>query len=275
MATLAPLPLNEDRRLAMLRKTAIFDSEPEPVFDTLVEHLRNHYDVPIALVSLLDADRQWFKAARGLDLDESPREISFCGHAIFCDQPFVVPDTHEDPRFSDNPLVRGEPRARFYAGAPIFLSPGIAAGTVCIIDTCARQDLQAFCALTNAASFVARELHKRTGNKGPYSSTTECPVFATEDHVRCVVSAELRGVAHPDLAQAVLGRCRPATKRVEIDCAACTFIDSAAVGTLLQIFNICARNGTEFALTNLSSATAQQLSRLKLEQLFEVSLQHS
>lgn len=129
---------DEAARLEALRRTGLLDSPPEPAFDDLVAWACDHFRVPIALVSLLDADRQWFKARRGLELQETPRDIAFCRFTIRQNLPMVVEDATCDPRFQNNPLVLEEPHIRFYAGAPIINRDGLALGSVCLIDTAPR-----------------------------------------------------------------------------------------------------------------------------------------
>jgi ribonuclease BN (tRNA processing enzyme)/DNA-binding response OmpR family regulator len=130
----APLPDDEERRLRSLHELGVLDTGPELRFDRLTREASSALDVPVALVSLVDQDRQWFKSKVGLDLDETPREIALCAHAILGDDVLHVPDTLLDTRFADNPVVQGEPRVRFYAGAPLTLSDGTKAGTLCVID---------------------------------------------------------------------------------------------------------------------------------------------
>lgn len=131
----APLPEDETARLARLRALAILDSEAEPIFDTLAQMASQLCNTPIALVSLVDGDRQWFKANVGLPgVTQSPREVAFCAHAIHSDAVMTVPDATDDPRFRGNPLVLGDPGIRFYAGAPLTLSDGYRVGTLCVID---------------------------------------------------------------------------------------------------------------------------------------------
>lgn len=131
----APLPANEAQRLSRLRTLAILDSEPEPLFDTLTQLASSACGVPIALISLIDTHRQWFKSRVGLpDVTETPRDVSFCAHAILEEDVMEVPDATRDTRFADNPLVTGEPGIRFYAGAPIKLPDGHCIGTLCVID---------------------------------------------------------------------------------------------------------------------------------------------
>jgi GAF domain-containing protein len=135
----APSPANEAERLAALHALLILDTPPEERFNKIVQFAIDEFDVPIALVSLIDSKRQWFKAQIGLAVCETSRDISFCGHAIMQSDILLVPDTALDPRFADNPLVTGSPWVRFYAGAPLIAAPGIAIGTLCILDTRARQ----------------------------------------------------------------------------------------------------------------------------------------
>ena len=135
----APLPANDDERLRALRELLILDTPPEQRFDRIVAFAAEEFEVPIALLSLVDRNRQWFKARIGLDVCETGRDISFCGHAIVSDDTLLIPDTLADPRFADNPLVTEAPFIRFYAGAPLQPQPGLRVGTLCLIDTRPRQ----------------------------------------------------------------------------------------------------------------------------------------
>ncbi|MGR8921017.1 MAG: diguanylate cyclase domain-containing protein [Gammaproteobacteria bacterium] len=127
-------PANEATRLDALRALNILDSSPEERFDRLTRLAKRLFGVPIALVSLVDEERQWFKSCQGLDASETPRDISFCGHAILKDDVFLVPDARTDERFHDNPLVTGDPKIRFYAGCPLQVPNGSKLGTLCLID---------------------------------------------------------------------------------------------------------------------------------------------
>ncbi|PLW83863.1 GGDEF domain-containing protein [Kineobactrum sediminis] len=128
------IPADEAARLETLRALKILDSAPEERFDRLTRMAKRMFGVPISLVSIVDSNRQWFKSAQGLDATETPRDISFCGHAILDEDLFIVSNASEDPRFHDNPLVTGAPNIRFYAGCPLRVSSGHKMGTLCLID---------------------------------------------------------------------------------------------------------------------------------------------
>lgn len=130
-----PVPSNEVARLRSLHALSVLDSEAEDRFDRLTRIANRLFDVPIALVSLVDENRQWFKSCVGLDVLETARDISFCGHAILGDEVMVIEDATTDFRFQDNPLVTGVPYIRFYAGCPLDVGEGLHVGTLCLIDT--------------------------------------------------------------------------------------------------------------------------------------------
>jgi diguanylate cyclase (GGDEF)-like protein len=133
------IPQNEAERLHALRALQILDSSHEERFDRVTRLARRLFGVPISLVSLIDEDRQWFKSAEGLDVAETSREVSFCGHAINEAGLFIIPDAQIDERFHDNPLVTDAPHIRFYAGYVLKLRQGINIGTLCLIDSKPRE----------------------------------------------------------------------------------------------------------------------------------------
>ncbi len=159
------IPADEERRLQALHKLAILDTSPEERFDRITRLAARFFGVPIALISLVDHDRQWFKSRNGLQVAQTSREVSFCGHAILQDETLVIPDALADDRFADNPLVLSEPRLRFYAGHPLVAPDGSPIGTLCLIDHTPRLfGASQIKALRDMAALVERELH--TGASG-------------------------------------------------------------------------------------------------------------
>ena len=161
----------------------ILDTEPELRFDVLTKYAGKLFDVPIALVSLVDAERQWFKSRHGLDATETPRDISFCGHAILQAEPLVINDTLNDQRFFDNPLVTGGPKIRFYAGAPLHMKNGMRVGTFCIIDSKPRElsdwELDH---LKDLAKVAAEELQGINASNA-FLNSNACAQFCTLGHL--------------------------------------------------------------------------------------------
>lgn len=128
----APIPDREAERLAALRAYAVLDTPPEESFDRITRLAAAVFDVPVAIISFVDAEREWFKSACGTTQSEGPRDLSFCGHAIHADEVMVVEDALQDDRFRDNPLVTSGERTRFYAGAPLRTKSGVAVGVLCL-----------------------------------------------------------------------------------------------------------------------------------------------
>lgn len=133
------VPESEVARLAKLHSLGVLDSPPDAALDAIVVAASEMAGVPMALISLVDAERQWFKARVGLEASETPRELAFCAHAIHGREIFEVSDSRKDERFAGNPLVTGAPHVVFYAGAPLLTSDGHAIGTLCVIDQQPRQ----------------------------------------------------------------------------------------------------------------------------------------
>ncbi|WP_420797539.1 putative bifunctional diguanylate cyclase/phosphodiesterase [Azospirillum doebereinerae] len=229
----ASIPANEQDRLAALRRFELLDTPPEDAFDHITRLAAKLLNVPIALVSLIDQDRQWFKSHLGLAVRETAREFAFCAHAIHGDDVFMVEDATLDPRFSDNPLVTEDPGIRFYAGAPLRTSDGLNLGTICVIDRVPRPvlapDEQE--ALRNLSSMVmmlieARQavgyLHPVTGlsnrfrflkdidnvlkQDGPAASRTGVVVFDTAASDQYATLARSLGQVMADLFEVAAAR---------------------------------------------------------------------
>jgi GAF domain-containing protein len=154
----APLPQNESERLKSLQEHQLLDSLPEEVYDDVTKIASEICGTPIALLTLVDENRQWFKSKQGMEASETPREYSFCAHAILNpDEIMVVEDARYDERFHDNPLTTGEPHVVFYAGVPVKDASGNAFGSLCVIDNRPRElteqkleSLKALAKLVNA-----------------------------------------------------------------------------------------------------------------------------
>lgn len=166
--SLAAIPQNEAERLQALKRYQLLDTAPEDAFEQMTRLARNLFNVPIALISIVDKDRQWFKSASGISASETCRKHAFCAHAILQDDTFVVNDALEDDRFRENPLVTSDPYIRFYAGAQLVTHEGFPLGTLCIIDQKPRmffdEDLSL---LRSLADLVTNEIELRsaTGNQ--------------------------------------------------------------------------------------------------------------
>jgi len=130
----ASIPDDEEKRVTSLRNLNILDTEPEERFDRVTRLAAALFDVPVALISLVDENRQWFKSCMGTDVKETPRDAAFCSHVVYKREPMIVADTFLDDRFADNPMVLHEPRIRFYAGYPLILDDGSCVGTLCLVD---------------------------------------------------------------------------------------------------------------------------------------------
>jgi CheY-like chemotaxis protein len=158
----APTPNDEDRRLAATRALGLWNTPPEERFDRITRLAAALFNVPIALIALMERDREWFKSCHGVEIREVLRDDSFCSHAIFERRPLVVGDALMDERFADNPYVTGYPGIRFYAGHPLILGKGCCVGTLCILDTRPRHlDDAGLSLLGDIAQFAIQELEDR------------------------------------------------------------------------------------------------------------------
>jgi two-component system, cell cycle sensor histidine kinase and response regulator CckA len=175
-----PAHPNEARRLEVLWQYGLLDTPPEAELDGIALIAARLCNTPIALISLVDENRQWFKARHGLDLTETPRDIAFCAHAILGSDLLIVPDTLEDARFRDNPLVQDEPHVRFYAGAPLLTSDGLALGTLCVLDHRPRSlDPTDANALRTLARLVMRHFEWNRLALRKQTAQTEIPIKGT------------------------------------------------------------------------------------------------
>ncbi|CAN1496969.1 NtrB Signal transduction histidine kinase, nitrogen specific [Caulobacteraceae bacterium] len=213
----APKPQNEAQRLAELVDFAILDTLPDPSLDAIVSLVSSIMDVSIALVSLVDAERQWFKARVGLDACETDRESAFCAHAILQDEPLIVADALEDPRFANNPLVLGKPKIRAYFGFPLIVGPNLRLGTLCAIDQKARgitdQQIEQMKAL---AKIVVSQLEITRSTRDALALAEANEALNREaDHARVILETMSEGV----LIKNRIG------KIVEANLSACRILD--------------------------------------------------
>jgi PAS domain S-box-containing protein len=194
----APIPANEAQRLAALRALAILDTPAEERFDRITRTAQRVFNVPIAIISLIDVNRQWFKSCQGLDSSATSRDISFCAHAILNDDVLVIPDATADIRFVDNPLVTGEPYIRFYAGHPLTGPGGAKVGTLCLVDRQPRRmtaaDLQA---LHDLAMWAQNELNTTE------LSEAYALQYENEQRIRAIFNSLVDGIATFDQAGTV------------------------------------------------------------------------
>jgi len=158
----APIPKDENERLLAVHRMAILDTIPEERFDRITREATLKLNVPISTITILDKDREWFKSCQGIDTKESPREISFCGHALLAKDIFYIKDTLKDERFANNPMVTGAPYIRFYAGIALLdYKTGQSIGVFCVKDTKPREfSLEEMGILSDLAAKAEEELNK-------------------------------------------------------------------------------------------------------------------
>ena len=212
---IAPIPQNETKRLKVLWQYEVLDTVPEEVFDDLTELAARICEAPIALISLVDENRQWFKSKVGVTVSETSRDVSFCAYAIAQSDLFIVPDATQDKRFASNPLVTSEPKIRFYAGAPLITPDGHALGTLCVIDKVPRElrpEQQQ--ALRILARHVVSQLELRRRSRELGDVRSENARFKVDlEKVRAKLAAALRELARCKAKTAAAPRAKAKKKR--------------------------------------------------------------
>jgi len=194
----SPILHNEKKRLKVLWQYEVLDTVPEELFDDLTELAARICEAPIALISLVDEKRQWFKSKVGTDVKETSRDVSFCAHAIKQAELFIVPDATQDKRFANNPLVTSDPKIRFYAGAPLITPDGYALGTLCVIDKVPRElKADQKQALLILARHVVSQLELRRRSKELVRVREENDKAKTEvEQLRAELAEAQRRLAH-------------------------------------------------------------------------------
>ena len=188
--TAPALPADEEQRLESLCNLGMLDTAPDVDLDALVRAASLACEVPISLISLIDANRQWFKANAGLDATETPRDISFCGHAILGNELFEIPDTAEDLRFAGNPLVEQAPNIRFYAGMPLTLSDGSNVGTLCVMDRSPKTLTRSQREILKHLALAAASLLEKRGQQQQVAKWAQRIEQGNEDHLRLATIIE-------------------------------------------------------------------------------------
>ncbi|MFM1782544.1 MAG: Signal transduction histidine-protein kinase BarA [Pseudomonadota bacterium] len=202
------LPSNETERLRALQALMVLDTPTETRFDRITRVAQRHFNVPITLVSLVDEGRQWFKSCQGLDVTETSRDISFCGHAILSDEALIINDTTKNPFFVDNPLVTGSPYIRFYAGMPLHAPGGERVGTLCIIDTQPRElGAEDIAMLRDLADCVEEELARVTLQASEQRTRT------AQEALKTLIDTAVDGIVTID-QQGVIQSFNPAAARL-------------------------------------------------------------
>jgi PAS domain S-box-containing protein len=231
----APIPDNEAERQAVLDEHEIVDTEAEASFDALTRLAAHVTAAPMALVSIITRERQWFKSKLGVEGSETSRNDSFCGHVVASGKPLVVPDTKLDARFADNPYVVGEPKVRFYAGLPLASEEGLVVGTLCVFDRSPREpSLEALQLLELVAAQAAAQLQLR--RKDRHLTRERQRLQASEARLRAVFEAMSEGVAIMD-ADGVITR---------LNYTAQTLLAGAQLGSSGQEFDVRREDGSTF-----------------------------
>ncbi len=194
----APIPENETERLVAVKAMDILDTPPEEQFDQITRLAQHYFNVPICLITIVDANREWFKSCQGVDSTEGSRDISFCGHAVNANDLFVIEDTLKDKRFADNPVVLNAPHIRFYAGQSLRGLNGHKVGVFCIKDTSPRRfseyDKLDFKALASWAQLILNIRNITIAFEQRDQAVEEMEIKKTENKFlhKLIVSRELR-----------------------------------------------------------------------------------
>ena len=238
---LAPIPSDEEARLRALRDYDILDTPPEAAFDAITELAAMLLGVPIALVSLIDVDRQWFKSGYGLDVSSAPRDTSFCGHVVAAAEPVVVSDATRDERFADNPFVAGQPRVRFYVGVPLRAPDGSVLGALCGVDRAPREiTASQLRGLTLLADQVMALLALRRA--GRQLRAEQAALVESERELQAVFDSMVEGVVVQDRDGHVVQHNRAAETILRI-----SEEQVSALGTS-QPYRVSRSDGTPFAI---------------------------
>jgi diguanylate cyclase (GGDEF)-like protein len=280
----APIPKYDDTRLAVLARYNILDTAGEEIFDRITLMARSLFNSRIALVSLIDRDRQWFKSHVGLDAQETPRDQAFCGYAILQREPLIVEDATKDPRFSDNPLVKSEPNIRFYAGAQLVTHDGHALGTLCILDQAPRQLQEADVRLLKELATIAmneielRILKADSPEKKKFENRDASTGAAFNTHTfqklflaECARAQRLHtplslAVMELDHLQSVEDTLGPDA----VNAVICAFGEACkAVSRSQDILARISRNGFAFLMPNTKSASGEIIVRRILKRVSE------
>ncbi len=271
MASAAPIPMNEDERLEVLDRLQVFDSIPARGFDGITQRLASYYSVPIALVTLVCDQRQWYLSKQGLERDQSNRDYGFSAHAILQDDVFVVRDATQDARFSNNVTVSGDPGVRYYAGAPLLTAEGVTIGAVAIMDVVTRDDIHDFSYLESQAKRVITKLEDRARGKDLVFAIKTTLLDSTIEYsntdVICRVDGSLRGPDTSRWCERLLSRIPNTASALVIDLQQCNKVDSMGVGALVKVYKACKKNNIQMTIKNTQPSILRLFELTRLDKI--------
>ncbi len=268
-----PIPLNEPERLAALHSLRVLDTPPSEPFERIVRNMAEHYDVPICAVSLVDSDRQWFKAICGLDVQQTPRDISFCTHTILHDEKFVVLDAAQDPLFANNPLVTEAPHIRFYAGVPLLLDGTFPVGSLCLISDEPRSHAPDLGLLEVAAHEVTLLLRKHWlhVDSGEVSTGAKLVVGRSGGQITCAVSGNLHMSSAEGFFDRTMGMIdQQSVEKLSLCLAEVERMDSAGLGAVIKLYKNCRSSAIEFEILQPSPIVATLLDKTNLSKVLPI-----